>query len=50
MDLLFDRKDLRHYVVYLQSGIEQKMKQATDWLQDPAALIGSLGRSNVKLL
>ncbi|XP_078333943.1 vinculin-like isoform X15 [Crassostrea virginica] len=26
-----------------QSGIEQKMKQATDWLQDPAALIGSLG-------
>ncbi|KAK3103120.1 hypothetical protein FSP39_016625 [Pinctada imbricata] len=26
-----------------QSAIEQKMKQATDWLQDPAALVGSLG-------
>lgn len=39
-----------HYLIFwLQSGIEQKMKQATDWLQDPAALIGSLGRSKFKI-
>lgn len=25
------------------------MKQATDWLQDPAALIGSLGKVKVQI-
>lgn len=41
--------NLHYFFFWLQSGIEQKMKQATDWLQDPAALIGSLGRSKFKI-
>ncbi|KAL3841953.1 hypothetical protein ACJMK2_020030 [Sinanodonta woodiana] len=31
-----------------QSAIEQKMKQAQDWLADPAALVGSAGDKSLK--